>query len=552
MAEAPEREPRPYGTGYVETRVGKRGVRYRALFPDRGKHMTLGTFNTYEDAERALNGAVKASRIATVAGAITLRQAGVELLDKLDQMDQRDWSRSYWQHVLAAKFIDWPLDSFVDQQVMLQDWIELDLPKRKKTRVRTVGGRVERELIDETISWQTVLHIRNLVSRIFGRHKKVLPVNPLAGLKLRKPAVQDADDWTYLTAAEVELVERGAHGVSELAQNTFVFAIYTGLREGELCGLRLDHVHLDAPRPYVRVRFSFEAPTKSNRTRTVHLLPKAAAALRRVIELQRKRKNPHGLVWRNADGDMHTNGHDWGWADKREKRAPNGLRRGKKSRLGIERHVVFHALRHTCATHLLTGTWRDVDGEVIQLSLREVQLVLGHTSQKTTERYAQIADSVLARHAGKTPKMPPSSSGGGDGGGGASSKKPNDGASLDGGVPGGTRTHDHQLRRLSGGAEVSSTSADLGAVWEGSGSAVALARRLTLQIARQEQVTEAQGLELAAAVLSSAPVQLAGAVLAAPPEFRAARVLDLVELLCPGSGAAAHDLTPGVQATEDV
>ncbi len=528
MAET-ERAPRPYGTGYVETRQGTDGrPRFRALFPDRGKHVTLGTFASHDDAERALNGAVKASRMATTAGAVTLREAGEALLAKLDRMTQRDSSRSYWQHILSAPFIDQPLDAL--DEVELQDWIEVELPKRKKTRARYVAGKVERTLLEQAISWQTCQHVRNLLSRIFGRHKKVLPLNPIAGMKLRKPAVQDGDDWTYLTAAEVELVEGGAAGVPELARNTFVFAIYTGLREGELCGLRLDDCHLDAPKPYVRVRHSFAAPTKSNRTRTVHLLPKAEAALRAVLELQHKRPNPERLVWRNVDGQMHANGHDWGWATKRDNRAKGGLRPGKKARLGITRHVVFHALRHSCATHLLTGTWFDTSGARIQLSLREVQMVLGHSSQKTTERYAQIADSVLARHAGNTPKTHPSGSGGGSGKRPRSPRKPSSAEDLEEGAPERTRTSDRQLRRLSGDTVVTAIYGDLGAVW-GHSKCLDLARELTLQIARREPVTEQQALALAAAVLSSAPVQLAGAVLAAPPDFRAARVLDLVELL---------------------
>jgi hypothetical protein len=66
-----------------------------------------------------------------------------------------------------------------------------------------------------------------------------------------------------------------------------------------------------------------------------------------------------------------------------------------------------------------------------------------------------------------------------------------------------------------------------------------------LQIARREPVTEQQALTLAAAVLSSPPVRLAGAVLAAPAEFRAARVLDLVELL---SAAAQEPAQPDATA----
>ena len=50
------------------------------------------------------------------------------------------------------------------------------------------------------------------------------------------------------------------------------------------------------------------------------------------------------------------------------------------------RHVRFHDLRHTFASHL-----------VLQgCSLKVVQLLMGHSSVQMTERYAHVADEQLA------------------------------------------------------------------------------------------------------------------------------------------------------------
>jgi site-specific recombinase XerD len=58
---------------------------------------------------------------------------------------------------------------------------------------------------------------------------------------------------------------------------------------------------------------------------------------------------------------------------------------------GITQKVTPHMLRHSFATHLLEqGT-----------DLRQIQILLGHNSSKTTERYTHVADSTL-----KTVKSP--------------------------------------------------------------------------------------------------------------------------------------------------
>lgn len=61
---------------------------------------------------------------------------------------------------------------------------------------------------------------------------------------------------------------------------------------------------------------------------------------------------------------------------------------------GVDRHVRFHDLRHTCASHLLQGTWAP-RWLARALRLEEVQVWLGHTSPATTARYSHLCPEAV-------------------------------------------------------------------------------------------------------------------------------------------------------------
>src|SRR5690606_6785448 len=97
-------------------------------------------------------------------------------------------------------------------------------------------------------------------------------------------------------------------------------------------------------------------------TREVPLLPPAAAALRRWRELE------PGI----GSAPVFRRPAKWGI----------GWRRWAVALIG--RHARLYDTRHTCASHLIQGSW----GE--PLPLYEVAQWLGHTSVTTTQRYAHL------------------------------------------------------------------------------------------------------------------------------------------------------------------
>lgn len=149
-----------------------------------------------------------------------------------------------------------------------------------------------------------------------------------------------------------------------------------GLRVSELCGLDMDHVSIeDAQLGSVRVM------GKGSKERVVPLGSAAVAAIRAYLDRRDELRDRRTGVL--------------------DPRALFVSRRG--TRLGVRRVQLLvhqygaqgagradlhpHALRHTCATHLLDGG----------ADLRSIQKMLGHESLSTTQRYTHVSVDHLIK-----------------------------------------------------------------------------------------------------------------------------------------------------------
>ncbi len=143
-------------------------------------------------------------------------------------------------------------------------------------------------------------------------------------------------------------------------------AVYTGMRLGEVAGLRREA--LDFDNALIRVDRSYDGPTKTKAARWVPM-PDPLASILRPWLLQ----NPGPLVV--APGGVPLGPHN--------SLAPNTRRACKHA--GIL-PVTFHQLRHTAASHLAQ-----------RVALPAVGALLGHVSPLTTARYAHLDTAHLAR-----------------------------------------------------------------------------------------------------------------------------------------------------------
>jgi integrase len=146
-------------------------------------------------------------------------------------------------------------------------------------------------------------------------------------------------------------------------------AIYTGLRKGELLGLRWQDLDLDTQ--HLTVARSYGALPKSGKARHLRLPPVCVPRLRQWRAVCPV--GPAGLVFPAAHGGGHL---------------PHAL-------LGLPKLLTaagvrcpahpWHALRHTFASHYLMQ-----GGNILAL-----QRILGHSEIKMTMIYAHLAPDFL-------------------------------------------------------------------------------------------------------------------------------------------------------------
>lgn len=263
------------------------------------------------------------------------------------------------------------------------------------------------------ISSATVSACMVLVSSIFTEavERGLRADNPCAGIRKknrkRKAEVDEdtEDKWDKLSGDEQRAFAT-CEQIPEWARLLVRFAWGTGVRQGEQWNLELRDVHAgeEEQHPRIVVRFGSKGRRpKNGKIRIVPLFGDGLEAARRWLKIlpSYAPKNPHGLMFPGPNGARRGMG---GPRQSVYTKQPEGTLSEEKIYLlpvwlrmaGIDRHLRWHDLRHTCASSLVSGTWGPA------WSLEEVKEMLGHSSVKVTERYAHPADTVLREAAART------------------------------------------------------------------------------------------------------------------------------------------------------
>lgn len=255
-----------------------------------------------------------------------------------------------------ATLIDAALDRWLAEEV-----------KHQRSAVRTrqrvnvlrdfTAGRTLAELVDVASQIKTADARPATINRYLAVLRRIGNLAEQWGLLERAPRItllaEANERHVYLTPAEVQRI---AANCSPEVGDLVRFAALTGLRRGELLGLKRAQLRGAA--------IVLDARTKSGRPRLIPLPPEAA-------RIARQR-----LPWR-VDA----------WALRREFEAA-------REAAGLPA-VHFHDLRHTFAS------WLVQRGE----NMKVVKDLLGHTTMAMTDRYAHLAEGQLRTAVRKLPKL---------------------------------------------------------------------------------------------------------------------------------------------------
>jgi integrase len=239
--------------------------------------------------------------------------------------------------------------------------------------------------------------VLNMVMRsAVPRYRLDNPLDVPAGQRSNGLPRIEKYDAVFLTSAEADiLVANCPPAIRDLVE----FAIGTGMRLGELLGLRVKSVDLSASKPVVYVVKTlhrggkFGKPKSERSRRSIHLSPKMAALLARLIA----GKRPSALVFTSPEGSAwdanNFRWRYWRYAVSAAQRCPehppvpvktgNGAELERVTAVSVStcscesrlhKRPRFHDLRHTHVALLL-----DAGADFYMIQLR-----LGHASIKTT------------------------------------------------------------------------------------------------------------------------------------------------------------------------
>jgi integrase len=341
-------------TWYGSWRVGGTRVK-RRIGPKRRPGAADGLTRTQAEAELR-------RRIATevvVAGAQrrTVAEAGDAYLDHLEHVMERkrttleDYS-GYLRKHLAPFFGGRPLDK-IDRA-----FVEAYLKAKKQ------GG----------LSSKTVQNHLNFLHGIFAFSikRQWATSNPVALVDRPKAPRSAHRRIRFLQPEELEAVVRAVSQdeLGAIERPLYLAAAMTGLRQGELIGLRWLDVDWSAGRIRVAesyTRGAFDSP-KSHRGRSVPLADRLAGELERHFQRSRWR-GERDLVFAHP-----LTGHILD-VSKLRKRFRRTLRHA-----GVH-DITFHELRHTFGTQMAAAG----------APLRAIQEWMGHADASTTAIYAHYA-----------------------------------------------------------------------------------------------------------------------------------------------------------------
>lgn len=368
---------RSYGTGQLYTRTNAAGVE--------------SWYGKWRVDGRRVNRLLGERRGPWSPQGMTSKQAEVALRDAMAALTGVEIERLAQDKLRGGKTISEVLDAYLLARDLKQSTatdyamhvrIHLDPFFGDKAARDIKAGDVERLIVHLTGLGLKVKTVRTYVTTLstlltYAVRKGWATASPMPAVDL--PPLRDHDAIEPLRFLRVHEVNDLVEGVPagayrQLDRALYLTAAMTGLRQGELRGLRWEAVDWTAQRVLVArniVRGRQTSP-KSRKSRSVPLAPQVAAELRALHEQ---------TEWKSADHPV--------FADPRSgqpiARTPMMERyRRALEAAGLDVAFRMHDLRHTMGTSLAMAG----------VDVVTIQAYLGHSDLATTRRYMHYAPAA--------------------------------------------------------------------------------------------------------------------------------------------------------------
>lgn len=249
--------------------------------------------------------------------------------------------------------------------------------KNKELAASTVNKihAIIKQALEHAVDWEFVP--RNVA-------RKVTPPSAKSG---------PAEAWTAAEAKRFLLAVK-----DDRLYPLYLLALTTGMRRGELLGLRWIDVDLNERKLTIKQTLvnsptggRIEEPKTAGSARTIIISEKMVTVLKEHQDRQQNELNllnneglDNGLVFTNTKGKPYN---------------PSNVRRGFArtiKKIGL-RHIPFHGLRHTYASILID---RRADAKAVsgRLGHTDIKMTLGtytHTTSEMDERLAGLTDDLM-------------------------------------------------------------------------------------------------------------------------------------------------------------
>jgi len=251
--------------------------------------------------------------------------------------------RSFKRH--AVRYLR---EAFGDMRLKEISYLDLETYRNKRKATPLASGKLR---TDATVNREMSALKHMLNKAVEWGMLEVSPFRKGSRLSFR----ENNQRHRYLMEADIEKL---LNSCSAHLLPIVEIALHTGMRKGEILGLKWDQV---------RDGFIYLWETKSGKSRQIPLDGRAVQVLKE-LQIRNKWKSP--FVFLGPDGE-------------RLKDVKKGFA-GACRRAGIE-DFRFHDLRHTFASHLVMKG----------ANLKAVQRLLGHSDSKMTDRYSHLSPDHL-------------------------------------------------------------------------------------------------------------------------------------------------------------